>query len=204
MMKGYQTMKTRATMKKAEISIVIMIGVVLSVVISVVGISTIAHAAATAEEIDASVDAAMDRFDKQVKDADEVVRNAKGLLVMPNVKKAGLIVGGEYGKGALKIEGKTVGYYKVVSGSVGFQLGVEAKDMILAFMTDEVLNKFRTSKGWEAGLDGNVAVITVGGGGSASTRNVNEPIVGYVFDVKGLMGDISLKGAKFSKVDPAQ
>jgi len=191
-------------MKKAEISIVIMIGVVLSVVISVVGISTIAHAAATAKEIDASVDAAMDRFDKQVKDADEVVRNAKGLLVMPNVKKAGLIVGGEYGKGALIIEGKTAGYYKVVSGSVGFQLGVEVKDMILAFMTDEVLNKFRTSKGWEAGIDGNVAVITVGGGGSASTRNVNEPIVGYVFDVKGLMGDISLKGAKFSKIDPAQ
>ena len=167
-------MKTRATVKKAEISIVFMIGVVLSVVISVVGISTIAHAAATAKEIDASVDAAMDRFDKQVKDADEVVRNAKGLLVMPNVKKAGLIVGGEYGKGALIIEGKTVGYYKVISGSVGFQLGVEAKDMILAFMTDEVLNKFRTSKGWEAGIDGNVAVITVGGGGSASTRNVNE------------------------------
>ena len=191
-------------MKKAEISIVIMIGVVLSVVISVVGISTIAHAAATAKEIDASVDAAMDRFDKQVKDADEVVRNAKGLLVMPNVKKAGLIVGGEYGKGALIIEGRTVGYYKILSGSVGFQLGVEAKDMILAFMTDEVLNKFRTSKGWEAGIDGNVAVITVGGGGSASTRNVNEPIVGYVFDVKGLMGDISLKGAKFSKIDPAQ
>ena len=197
-------MKTRATMKKAEISIVIMIGVVLSVVISVVGISTIAHAAATAKEIDASVDAAMDRFDKQVKDADKVVRNAKGLLVMPNVKKAGLIVGGEYGKGALIIEGRTVGYYKILSGSVGFQLGVEAKDMILAFMTDEVLNKFRTSKGWEAGIDGNVALITVGGGGSASTRNVNEPIVGYVFDVKGLMGDISLKGAKFSKIDPAQ
>lgn len=191
-------------MKKAEISIVITIGVVLLVVISVVGISTIAHAAATAKEIDASVDAAMDRFEKQVKDADEVVRNAKGLLVMPNVKKAGLIVGGEYGKGALIIEGRTVGYYKIVSGSVGFQLGVEAKDMILAFMTDEVLNKFRTSKGWEAGIDGNVALINVGGGGSASTRNVNEPIVGYVFDVKGLMGDISLKGAKFSKIDPAQ
>jgi len=66
------------------------------------------------------------------------------------------------------------------------------------------LNKFRASKGWEAGIDGNVAIIAVGGGGSATTRNVNEPIVGYVFDVKGLMGDISLKGAKFSKIDPAQ
>ena len=75
--------------------------------------------------------------------------------------------------------------------------------MILAFMTDEVLNKFRTSKGWEAGIDGNVVIINVGGGCAAATRNVNEPIVGYVFDVKGLMGDLSLKGAKFSKIDPA-
>ena len=203
-MKGYQLMKTRTKVKKAEISIIFMTAALLSVIISVAGISTIAHAAATAKEIDASADAAMDRFYKQVKGADEVVGNAKGLLVMPNVKKAGLIIGGEYGKGALRIEGKTVGYYRVVSASVGFQLGVEAKDMILAFMTDEVLNKFRNSKGWEAGIDGNVAIIVVGGGGSATTRNVNEPIVGYVFDVKGLMGDISLKGAKFSKIDPAQ
>ncbi len=197
-------MKTRTHLKRAEFSNVFLIAALLAVVISVVGISPIVFAAATAKEIDASVDAAMDRFYKQVKSADEVVRNAKGLLVMPNVKKAGFIVGGEYGKGALRIDGKTVGYYRVVSGSVGFQLGVEAKDMILAFMTDEVMNKFRASKGWEAGIDGNVAIIAVGGGGAATTRNVNEPIVGYVFDVKGLMGDISLKGSKFSKIDPAQ
>jgi lipid-binding SYLF domain-containing protein len=197
-------MKTRTMAKKAEISILFMIAALFSVIISVAGISTIAHAAATAKEIDASADAAMDRFYKQIKDADKVVRNAKGLLVMPNVKKAGLIIGGEYGKGALRIEGRTVGYYRVISGSIGFQLGFEAKDIILAFMTDEVLNQFRDSKGWEAGLDGNVAFIAVGGGGSATTRNVNEPIVGYVFDVKGLLGDISLKGAKFSKIDPDQ
>jgi lipid-binding SYLF domain-containing protein len=203
-MKGYQSMKTRTKVKKAEISILCMISALLSVIIPMVGISTTAHAAATAREIDASADAAMDRFYKQIESADKVVQNAKGLLIMPNVKKAGLIVGGEYGKGALRIEGKTAGYYRVVSGSIGFQLGFEAKDIILAFMTDEVLNQFRDSKGWEAGLDGNVAFIAVGGGGSASTRNVNEPIVGYVFDVKGLLGDISLKGAKFSKIDPDQ
>jgi lipid-binding SYLF domain-containing protein len=203
-MKGDQAMKTRTHFKKVEISNVFLMAAFLAAVISVVGISSMAHAAATAKEIDASVDAALDRFYKQVKGADEVARSAKALLVMPNVKKAGFIVGGEYGKGALRIDGKTVGYYRIVSGSVGFQIGAQAKDMILAFMTDEVLNKFRTSKGWEAGIDGNVAIITVGGGGAATTRNVNEPIVGYVFDVKGLMGDISLKGAKFSKIDPAQ
>ena len=197
-------MKTRTNLKRAEIPNVFLIAALIAAIISIVGFLTIARAAATAKEIDASVDAAMDRFYKQVKGADEVARISKGLLIMPNVKKAGFIVGGEYGKGALRIDGKTVGYYRVVSGSVGFQLGAEAKDMILAFMTDEVLDKFRASKGWEAGIDGNVAIIAVGGGGAATTRNVNEPIVGYVFDVKGLMGDISLKGAKFTKIDPAQ
>jgi lipid-binding SYLF domain-containing protein len=203
-MKGDRIMKTRNNLKRTEFFNGLLIAALIAAVISVAGFTQIAHAAETAKEIDAGVDAALDRFHKQVKGADEAARNAKGLLIMPNVKKAGLIIGGEYGQGALRIDGKTVGYYRIVSGSVGFQIGAEAKDMILAFMTDEVLNKFRASKGWEAGIDGNVAIINVGAGGAATTRNVNEPIVGYVFDVKGLMGDLSLKGAKFSKIDPAQ
>jgi lipid-binding SYLF domain-containing protein len=196
--------KTRTQVKSTRISYVFLMTAFIAATLGFASLPQIASAAATAKEIDASADAALDRFYKQVKGADELARNAKGLLIMPNVKKAGFIIGGEYGKGALRIDGKTVGYYRVVAGSVGFQLGAEAKDMILAFMTDEVLNKFRASKGWEAGIDGNVAIIAVGGGGSATTRNVNEPIVGYVFDVTGLMGDISLKGSKFSKIDPAQ
>jgi lipid-binding SYLF domain-containing protein len=203
-MKGDKIMKRQALIPPATILNVFLIAALIAAIISVAGFAQIAHAAETAKEIDAGVDAALDRFHKQVKGADEAARNAKGLLIMPNVKKAGLIIGGEYGTGALRIDGKTVGYYKIVSGSVGLQIGVEAKDMILAFMTDEVLNKFRASKGWEAGIDGNIAIISVGGGGAATTRNVNEPLVGYVFDVKGLMGDLSLKGAKFSKIDPAQ
>ena len=68
-------------------------------------------------------------------------------------------------------------------------------------MTDEALNKFRKSKGWEAGVDGNVALISVGGGERADTTTSKDPIVGFVFDAKGLIADISLKGAKFSKID---
>ncbi|HCB49178.1 MAG TPA: hypothetical protein DEP47_06565 [Chloroflexi bacterium] len=155
----------------------------------------------TAKEIDASADAAMDRFYKQVKDAKEVVQKAKGMLIMPNVKKGALIVGGEYGQGAMRIGGKTVDYYSMISGSVGFQIGGQAKDIVIAFMSSDALNKFRDSKGWEAGVDGNVALITVGAGESAITAMGNDPIVAFVFDVKGLMADMSLKGAKFNKLD---
>jgi lipid-binding SYLF domain-containing protein len=157
--------------------------------------------AKTAKEIDASVDVAIERFYKQVEGAEELVKASKGILVMPNVKKAAFIVGGEYGQGALRVGGKSVDYYNTISGSIGLQIGGEAKDIILLFMTDEALKQFRASKGWEAGVDGNVALITIGAGGRADTRTLKDPIVGYVFDAKGLIADISLKGAKFSKVD---
>ena len=157
--------------------------------------------AKTAKEIDASVDVAIERFYKQVKGASEFVKASKGMLVMPNVIKGAFIIGGEYGEGALRIDGKTVDYYNTISGSIGFQIGGEAKDIILLFMTDEVLKQFRASKGWEAGIDGNVALFTIGAGERADTTTTKDPIVGFVFDAKGLMADISFKGAKFNKLD---
>jgi lipid-binding SYLF domain-containing protein len=157
--------------------------------------------AKSAKEIDASVDVAVERFYKQVKGAEEFVKASKGMLVMPNVVKGAFIVGGDYGEGALRIGGKTVDYYNTVAGSFGFQIGGQKKDIILCFMTDDALKKFRNSKGWEAGVDGNVALINVGAGERADTTTSKDPIVGFVFDSKGLIADLSLKGAKFSKLD---
>ena len=157
--------------------------------------------AKTAREIDVGVDVAIERFYKQVKGAKEFVKSSKGMLVMPNVIKGALIVGGEYGEGALRINGETVGYYNTISGSIGFQIGGQTKDIILLFMTDEVLKQFRASSGWEAGVDGNVALITIGAGERADTTTSKDPIVGFVFDAKGLIADISLKGAKFTKLN---
>jgi lipid-binding SYLF domain-containing protein len=157
--------------------------------------------AKTAKEIDASADAAVERFYNNVKGAKDFEKKSKGMLVMPNVVKGAFIVGGEYGEGALRIGGKSVAYYNTISGSIGFQIGGEAKDIILCFMTDEALKKFRESNGWEAGVDGNVALITVGAGERTDLTSVNDPIVAFVFDAKGLIFDISLKGAKFNKLD---
>jgi lipid-binding SYLF domain-containing protein len=179
----------------------IVLGVMLLAVFLFAGQS---FAKMTAKEVDASVDEAMERFNKQVKDASEVVKQAKGLLILPNVKKGALIVGGEYGQGAMRIGGKTVEYYSMMSGSFGLQIGGQAKDIIIAFMSNEALKKFRESKGWEAGVDGNVALIKVGAGESAMTAMSKQPIAAFVFDVKGLMADMSLKGAKFNKLDKSK
>ena len=173
---------------------------VFTLLVFAFGLTATAYAD-TAQKIDASADKVMVRFYEQVQDAKQIAKRAKALLIMPNVVKAGLLIGGEYGRGALRINGKTVDYYNVVSGSFGAQIGAEAKDWVIAFMTDASLKKFRESKGWEAGVDGNVALVTTGGGDSGTSRNTDGEIIGYVFDVKGLFADVSFKGAKFTKLD---
>lgn len=168
--------------------------------ISLGSLTSLSHAA-TGKEIDASVDAALDRFNAQVKGAGELMQAAKGVLVIPNVLQAGFGIGGQYGEGALRIDGRTVDYYRLTSASFGFQLGAQKKDILLVFMQDQALKKFRESAGWEAGVDGSVVLANVGAEGSVDTTKINEPIVGFVVGQKGLMYNLSLAGSKFTKLD---
>ena len=51
-------------------------------------------------------------------------------------------------------------------------------------------------------MDANVAVVTMGAGNRLDFTKMNDPVVAFVFDVKGLMADVSLKGAKITKINP--
>jgi lipid-binding SYLF domain-containing protein len=155
--------------------------------------------AATAKGIDVSVDVSLERFHKEVKGGKEFLKSAKGVLVFPSVYKAGFGIGGEYGEGALRIGGKTVDYYNTAAASIGFQLGAQKKTIILVFMQHEALKKFRASSGWEVGVDGSVALVTLGAGGAIDTTNIKDPIVGFVFGQKGLMFNLTLEGSKITK-----
>ncbi len=161
---------------------------------------TCASTGQTGKEIDAHVDAALDRFVAQVKGGRELLAKANAALVLPQVVKGGIIVGGEYGEGALRERGRTVAYYSVASASLGLTLGGEVKDLVILFMEESALKNFRESPGWEAGVDGNIAVIKTGGGASVDTTSVNEPIIGFVVGVKGLLVDASFRGSKFSPI----
>ncbi|HPN73555.1 MAG TPA: YSC84-related protein [Candidatus Omnitrophota bacterium] len=155
--------------------------------------------AATAEAIDADVDRAIEIF-KDIKGADNVLTKAKGILVFPIVLKAGLGIGGEFGEGALRINGKTVDYYNTAAASIGFQLGGQKKTIIIAFLDENALRRFRESSGWKIGADASVAVIAIGAGGAIDSASLNEPIVGVVFGQKGLMYNLTLEGAKITKI----
>jgi lipid-binding SYLF domain-containing protein len=157
--------------------------------------------AATAAELDASVDEALERFAEQIDGAHEFLDQAAGYLVFPRVIKVGVAVGGETGEGALIVGGQTVDYYRTASGSIGFQLGAQAKSIVIAFMTKESLNKFQNSTGWKVGVDGSVALIDIGAGKAIDTTNIKDPVVGFVFGSKGLMYNLTLEGSKITKIN---
>ncbi len=114
--------------------------------------------AKTAQEIDKEVDAAIEKFKKEVPGGANFLPKTKGYLVFPSVIKAGLVVGGKYGEGALRINGVTKHYYDMTAASIGFQAGAQEYSMLIAYLSDASLENFVRSNGWEAGVDGSITV----------------------------------------------
>ncbi len=160
-----------------------------------------ASAASTPAEIDAKVDAALGRLKVEVPGSDEVLAKAQGVLVFAKVIKAGLVIAGEGGEGALRIGGKTVDYYSIFSGSIGLQAGGQQRDIIMIFLDEAELKKFQESSGWKVGADGTVTVIDAGLSGSIDTATLKKPIVAFIVGQKGLMAGISLDGSKITKLE---
>jgi lipid-binding SYLF domain-containing protein len=156
--------------------------------------------AATKDEIDAGVQEAIEAFYQQSGSGRLLAQKAAGMLVFPKVIKAGIGIGGEYGEGALLVKGATIAYYSTVAASIGFQLGAQVKSQVILFMNDQVLAEFRRSKGWEAGVDGSVALATLGAGGQITTATANHPIIGFIFSNKGLMYNLTFEGSKISRI----
>ncbi|PLY04989.1 MAG: hypothetical protein C0622_02025 [Desulfuromonas sp.] len=156
--------------------------------------------AASAEEIDIKVTATLEQFTKEVKGGSAFLNKAKGVLVFPSVIKAGFGVGGEYGEGALRINGKTADYYSTAAASIGFQIGAQSKSIVVVFLKSDALKEFRNSSGWKAGVDGSVALVEWGAGEDINSVDIKDPIVGFIFGNKGLMYNLTIEGSKFTKL----
>ena len=158
-------------------------------------------AAATKGEIATEVGATLEKLYTQAPKSRQLANKAKGMLVFPSVKKGGLIVGGSYGEGALLIDNKPVAYYSTTSGSIGLQAGYQESSVVYMFMTDEALQKFRESSGWEVGGEASVAVIDTGSTGKIESQTFDQPVVAFVFGASGLMAGVSLEGSKISMLE---
>jgi lipid-binding SYLF domain-containing protein len=165
----------------------------------VAGVASVASAG-LAESAGESVYGTLDRLYRQVPGTHRLIERSTGVLVFPTVVKAGFGIGGEYGEGELLVRGRSAGRYNTVSASIGFQAGAQARSVIIVFMTGNALDNFRRVDGWKVGVDGSVALITVGAGGSIDTDKVTSPIVGFILNPTGLMYNLTLEGSKISRI----
>lgn len=165
-------------------------------------ISPLSVHADTGAEIDREVDIALQKLYASSSIAVELSKLAKGTLVYPNVIKAGLVVGGQYGEGALRVNGKTIGYFNTVAASYGLQASAQSFGYAMIFMTDDALNYLKNSEGWEIGVDPSVVVVDKGIAKSLTTTSAKDDIYVFFFDQEGLMLGLGIQGSKISRIMP--
>ena len=153
-------------------------------------------------EIDAAIESSLNRFTEEIQGAESYLEGARGILVIPRMWKAGVLLGFEFGEGALIVDGIKIQYYKALTTSVGLQIGVGSKDLIVLFFDDTAMDNFLYSSGWEIGVDGAVALFSIGAAGAVDSITFKDPIVGFVFGQKGLLAGVSMEGTKFTKIWP--
>lgn len=158
-----------------------------------------AAAAADREPLERKVRQSIEKFYATIEGGRELAGQAAGMLVFPEVMAGGLVVAGEYGEGALMVGGRCVDYYSTASASLGLTLGAQVKTQVLLFMSTRALDRFRNSRGWEIGVDEEVALARPGAGEALDRDTLQEPIIAFVFTNRGLMYNLSLEGSKVTR-----
>jgi len=156
----------------------------------------------TAAEIDRDVDVGLEKLFAGSPTAKELAVVAKGILVFPNVIKGGLVIGAQYGKGALRVDGKTVGYFNTVAASYGLQAGAQSFGYALFLMTDSALEYLKNSAGWEIGVGPSIVVVDAGKARSLTTSTAKDDIYAFFYGQKGLMAGLGLQGSKITRITP--
>lgn len=158
--------------------------------------------AATAAAIDAEVKLALGHLLASNAAAAALARDAVAVLVFPDIVKGGLLIGGQYGEGALLKDGRTVGYYTTVAASYGLQIGVQKFGYALFFLNEKALAYLDRSEGWELGVGPTVTILDAGKAANLSTTTARDDIYAFFFDQKGLMAGLGIQGSKITRFTP--
>ena len=174
--------------------------VYLLVACSVLSASPDLARAGSKAEIDASVDGALKILEAHNPDMVELAKKSVGVLVFPRIIKGGLLIGGAYGEGALRQNGKTTGYYNSVAVSYGLQAGAQAFGYALFFMNEKALAYVNESAGWEIGSGPSVVVMDEGMAMKMSTTTLSQDVYAVIFNQAGLMAGLGIEGSKITRI----
>ena len=182
-------------------------GVIVLMLSFVIGLSvqaSIVSAGPSAEatQIDREVDQALTTLFEITPEAEIFRKEAKGILMFPSIVKGGFMIGAHYGKGALRKNGATVGYYSTTALSYGLQAGVQSFGYAMFFMNEKSLEYLDESPGWEVGVGPSIVVMDTGMGKSLTTTTGRSDVYAFIFDQQGLMAGLGLQGSKITRIHP--
>jgi lipid-binding SYLF domain-containing protein len=152
-------------------------------------------------QMDQEAKAALKSLYISTPEARVLAQKAKGILVFPDVLKAGLIVGAQHGEGELIENGKVTGYYSTTAASYGLQAGAQKFGYVMFFMTYSAMNDLKNVHGFEVGVGPSIVVVDSGMAKSLTTSTAQTDVYAFIFDQKGLMAGLGLQGSKITKID---
>jgi lipid-binding SYLF domain-containing protein len=155
-----------------------------------------------AAEITSESKAALQSLYAKVPVAKDLGSKAAAILVFPEVTKAGLGIGGQYGEGALLKKGAASAYYKTTGASVGLQVGAQKYGYAMFFMNAKAIEQLNKANGFEVGVGPTVVLVDEGMAKNATTTTMKEDIYAFVFGQKGLMAGLGIQGNKISQITP--
>ena len=183
-------------MKKANNPIVSLI-----LGIAVLGLPVAARAAGAAQ-IEQNARAAARQLYANNPEARALAREAEAVLIFPDIVKAGFVLGGSFGEGALLEHGHISGFYSTAAASYGFQAGMEKYGYALFFMDHEALSYLKRSRGWAIGAGPSVTILNKGFAKQFSTTSLQKGVYAIFFNQQGLMGGAALQGSKITRIFP--
>ena len=172
-----------------------------AVALVVAGLGQPAHAASAAE-IDQKVEVALEQLLASHPAARSLAGEARAILVFPNIVKGGFLFGGQFGDGALRSGGRTLGYYRTLSASYGLQAGIQTYGYALFLMNDKARAYLDESKGWEIGVGPTLVVVDKGTASALTTTTARSDVYAFFFDQQGLMAGLGLQGTKIVRIHP--
>ena len=150
--------------------------------------------------VDSDVQAALASLYKSTPAAQTLGTTAKGILIFPNIVRAGFIVGAQYGEGELLRDGKIAGYYNIAAASYGLQIGAQGFAYVMFFMTDAALDYLDKSEGFEVGVGPTIVVVDAGKAKTMTTTTGRDDVYAFIFRQRGLMAGIGLQGSKITRM----
>lgn len=127
-------------------------------------------------------------------------KKAHGILIFPEILKAGVLIGGAGGNGVLRVGGKVDGYYNSAAVSYGLQFGVSKFGYVMFLMDKASLQYVRETAGWEVGVGPSITVADKGMATKLSSSTLQDGIFVFFVDQSGFFAGGGVEGSKITRL----